>query len=79
MTAPQIRSSKAADMPAIAEIGDSSNKGSIKLHAACGFKRTGTLKAVGIKFGQWADSVIMQRTIGEVAKTLPPDREISGK
>ena len=61
----------------ITVIGDSANKGSIKLHAACGFKRTGTLKAVGFKFGQWVDSVIMQRTIGDGATTLPPDREIS--
>ena len=70
---------KAGVRQLIAVIGDSSNKGSIKLHAACGFKRTGTLKAVGLKFGEWVDSVIMQRTIGEGAKTLPPDREISGK
>ncbi len=63
----------------IAVIGDSANKGSIKLHAACGFKRTGTLKAVGFKFGQWVDSVIMQRAIGSGANSLPPEREISIK
>lgn len=57
----------------IAVIGDSDNAASIKLHAACGFKRTGTLKAVGFKFGRWADSVLMQLAIGEGAKTLPPD------
>ncbi len=62
----------------IAVIGDSANTASIKLHTACGFKRTGTLKAVGFKFGQWVDSVIMQRTIGEGAKTLPVERETSG-
>ena len=62
----------------IAVIGDSANTASIKLHAACGFKRTGTLKAVGFKFGQWVDSVVMQRTIGEGAKTLPVERETSG-
>ncbi|MBL8381899.1 MAG: N-acetyltransferase [Burkholderiales bacterium] len=57
----------------IAVIGDSANAGSIRLHAACGFKRAGTLKAVGFKFGRWVDSVIMQRAIGEGAKTLPPE------
>ena len=62
----------------IAVIGDSANTASIKLHAACGFKRAGTLKAVGFKFGQWVDSVVMQRTIGEGAKTLPVERETSG-
>ncbi|MFN0161399.1 MAG: N-acetyltransferase family protein [Burkholderiales bacterium] len=59
----------------IAVIGDSANRGSIALHSACGFKRTGTLKAVGFKFGRWVDSVIMQRAIGEGAKTLPAERD----
>ena len=59
----------------IAVIGDSANKASIKLHAACGFRRTGTLKAVGFKFGRWVDSVIMQRSVGEGDTTLPPERE----
>ena len=70
---------KAGARQLIAVIGDSANRGSIKLHAACGFKRTGTLKAVGFKFGQWVDSVIMQRQIGGGAAALPPEREISGK
>ena len=70
---------KAGARQLLAVIGDAANKGAIKLHAAGGFKRTGTLKAVGFKFGQWVDSVIMQRTIGDGAKTLPPDREISTK
>lgn len=70
---------KAGCRQLIAVIGDSANKASIKLHAASGFKRTGTLKAVGFKFGQWVDSVIMQRTIGEGAKTLPPEKDLSNK
>lgn len=63
----------------IAVIGDSDNQGSIKLHTACGFRRTGTLQAVGFKFGQWVDNVIMQREIGEGAAMPPPDRDISNK
>ena len=63
----------------IAVIGDSANKASIKLHAACGFKRTGTHKAVGFKFGRWVDSVMMQRALGDGAGTLPADRDISVK
>ena len=70
---------KAGARQLIAVIGDSDNKGSIKLHSACGFKRTGTLKAVGFKFGQWVDSVIMQRAIGDAAQSLPPEREIPAK
>ena len=65
---------KAGCRQLIAVIGDSANQGSIRLHAACGFRRTGTLKAVGFKFGRWVDSVIMQREIGAGAKTLPPER-----
>ena len=48
----------------IAVIGDSANAGSIGLHAAHGFLRTGTLRSVGFKFGRWVDSVIMQRPLG---------------
>jgi phosphinothricin acetyltransferase len=64
---------KAGARQLIAVIGDSDNKGSIRLHAACGFKRTGTLKAVGYKFGRWVDSVIMQLAIGDGSGTLPPE------
>ena len=49
----------------IAVIGDSANKASIGLHAACGFKRAGILHDVGFKFGRWVDSVFMQRELGE--------------
>jgi phosphinothricin acetyltransferase len=69
---------KAGCRQLIAVIGDSDNRGSIRLHAACGFGQVGVLKAVGFKFGRWVDSVYMQRQIGEGADTLPPDRDISG-
>jgi len=55
----------------IAVIGDSGNAGSIGLHAACGFVRTGLLPSVGFKFGRWVDSVLMQRGLGEGDRTLP--------
>jgi phosphinothricin acetyltransferase len=47
----------------IAVIGDSANAASIGLHAALGFRRVGTLDAVGFKFGRWIDSVLMQRAL----------------
>lgn len=47
----------------IAVIGDSANEGSIRVHAACGFEHTGTLKSVGLKFDRWIDVVIMQRSL----------------
>lgn len=55
----------------IAVIGDSENRHSIRLHESCGFRRTGTLVAVGFKFGRWVDCVIMQRPLGEGAASLP--------
>lgn len=55
----------------LAVIGDSANAASIELHRACGFAHSGTLRSVGLKFGRWVDSVIMQRGLGESDRTLP--------
>ncbi len=55
----------------IAVIGDSANVGSIALHRAAGFQTVGTFENVGFKFGRWLDSVLMQRTLGAGAATLP--------
>ena len=48
----------------VAVIGDSGSLPSIRLHAACGFRRVGTLENIGFKFGRWLDSVLMQRALG---------------
>jgi len=56
----------------IAVIGDSENIGSIGLHLSLGFRKIGVLKAVGMKFGRWADVVQMQKSLGEGERTLPP-------
>jgi len=56
----------------LAVIGDSANAASIELHRACGFVHGGALRSVGLKFGRWIDSVIMQRGLGESDLTLPP-------
>jgi phosphinothricin acetyltransferase len=55
----------------IAVIGDSENHASIGLHRAEGFRMIGTHPAVGLKFGRWVDSVLMQRELGEGMRTLP--------
>ena len=55
----------------IAVIGDSANAGSIGLHAACGFQMIGTHPNVGLKFGRWLDTVMMQLSLGEGADTMP--------
>jgi phosphinothricin acetyltransferase len=57
----------------IAVIGDSSNRASIALHLAQGFRMIGTHPDVGFKFGRWVDSVLMQRSLGQGATTLPRD------
>ncbi len=57
----------------IAVIGDSANAGSIGVHARTGFKLIGTHPDVGLKFGRWLDTVMMQRSLGEGAATVPAD------
>jgi phosphinothricin acetyltransferase len=51
--------------------GDSANHGSNGLHEAAGFKKVALLPAIGLKFGRWVDSVMMQRPLGEGQTTLP--------
>jgi L-amino acid N-acyltransferase YncA len=55
----------------IAVIGDSDNVGSIGVHASLGFQRAGTLRASGIKFGRWLDTVYMQRALGRGDLDIP--------
>src|ERR1700759_480952 len=45
----------------IAVIGDSANAASVGVHEACGFRMIGTHPSVGLKFGRWLDTVMMQR------------------
>lgn len=44
-------------------IGHSGNAGSPRLHANLGFETVGVLRNVGFKFGQWVDTVLMQRAL----------------
>jgi phosphinothricin acetyltransferase len=55
----------------IAVIGDSENVGSIGVHASLGFQMVGTLRSVGVKFGQWVDVVSMQRALGRGDTDVP--------
>jgi phosphinothricin acetyltransferase len=57
----------------VAVIGDSANAASIRVHAAAGFARTGTLPDVGWKFGRWLDVVLMQRALGPGATSPASD------
>jgi phosphinothricin acetyltransferase len=57
----------------VAVVGDSANVASIRLHEKLGFRRVGVLTNVGFKHGRWLDSVLLQRGLGEGART-PPER-----
>jgi L-amino acid N-acyltransferase YncA len=50
---------------------DASNAPSIGLHIACGFRQVGYLPSVAYKFGQWADMIMMQRSLGSGGTTAP--------
>ncbi len=54
---------------------DASNNASLKLHEGFGFLQAGYLSSVGFKYGRWTDSVIMQRSLGPGASTLPGGRK----
>lgn len=59
----------------VAVVGNSANTGSLRVHEAQGFTLVGTLGCVGYKFGQWVDTVLMQRALGDGAASpgeLPP-------
>ncbi len=43
---------------------DSANVTSLRLHESCGFRQVGYLPAVALRFGQWADTVMVQRGLG---------------
>ncbi|MEY3664397.1 MAG: phosphinothricin acetyltransferase [Pseudomonadota bacterium] len=60
----------------LAVIGDSANTGSIGLHAACGFRFAGVLRASGWKFDRWIDTVLMQLELGEGDRSPPRERDL---
>jgi L-amino acid N-acyltransferase YncA len=47
----------------VAVVGNSANAGSQRVHQRLGFETVGVLRNVGFKFGQWVDTVIMQRAL----------------
>lgn len=61
----------------LAVVGNSGNEGSIALHKRIGFREVGILRSVGFKLGQWVDTVLMQRPLGEGDESAP-DRGLAG-
>lgn len=57
----------------VAVIGGADNLASIRLHEHFGFRHAGVLRAIGFKLGRWADTVLMQRALGEGDRTIPSE------
>lgn len=55
---------------------EAGNAGSIRLHERLGFARTGTMRQVGAKFGEWLDLEFMALTLDdrETPDAPPPGR-----
>lgn len=61
----------------VAVIGGASST-SVRLHSACGFQTIGTLVGTGFKHGQWLDTVLMQRALGDGNTTAPDEKAYPG-
>ena len=53
---------------------DADNTASIALHEKFGFSRVGYLPGVAYRYGRWADSVMVQRSLGFGTTAAPPAR-----
>lgn len=62
----------------IAVIGGSQHKASIALHESLGFEPVGVFKGSGFKFGQWLDTVLMQKSLNGGDATLPDETAFPG-
>jgi L-amino acid N-acyltransferase YncA len=51
---------------------DADNTASLTLHERFGFTRVGHLPGVAYRYGRWADSVMVQRSLGPGTTAAPP-------
>jgi L-amino acid N-acyltransferase YncA len=58
---------------------DADNAASLGLHAAFGFARVGLLPGVAYRYGRWADSVMVQRSLGAGTTAPPPPAFLAGR
>ncbi|NTF46239.1 GNAT family N-acetyltransferase [Rhizobium rhizogenes] len=56
---------------------DADNAASLALHKRFGFTRVGLLPGVAYRYGHWADSVMVQRSLGSGSTTPPPPPALS--
>ena len=55
----------------VAVIAQGGAPGSAELHSKLGFAKVGNMPDVGYKFNRWLGTLIMQRELGEGAKSAP--------
>jgi len=56
---------------------DADNAASLALHERVGFVRAGLFPAGADRYGRWADTVLVQRSLGPGATTQPPPPPLS--
>lgn len=56
---------------------DADNAASLRLHEKFGFARVGLLPGVAYRYGRWADTVMVQRSLGPGSTAPPPS--VSGR
>lgn len=56
---------------------DADNAASLILHERVGFARVGHLPAVAYRYGRWADTIMVQRSLGPGSTTAPPPLPLS--
>jgi phosphinothricin acetyltransferase len=57
---------------------DADNTASLGLHETFGFARVGLLRGVAYRYGRWADTVMVERSLGP-GSTTPPPASFSGR
>ena len=58
---------------------DADNAASLALHEKFGFSRAGLLRGVAYRYGRWADTVMVQRSLGPGTTAAPPPASLSGR
>lgn len=58
---------------------DADNSASLGLHEKFGFSRVGLLPGVAYRYGRWADSVLVQRSLGAGSTVPPPPAPLSSR
>jgi L-amino acid N-acyltransferase YncA len=58
---------------------DADNAASLNLHEKFGFARVGLLRGIAYRYGRWADSIMVQRSLGVGSTAPPPPASVIGR